>query len=613
MTDAAVDVPVQGEEMSPFRFSSFRPRQMVGVIGGLLILGLIATAAFTIVRSRNQQLDAAAHELSQLSLTLSEETSRTMQSVGLLLTDVQAQLDVAGVVSPPDLTRIAGTKPFYQYLRDKIRDVHHLDALVIVDRNGRIVNSTRSWPPALVDVSDRDYFEANRDKTGNAPFIGMPVHSRVTGDWIINFSRRINGPDGEFLGVIVGSMQIDYFQEFYRAIFGDSERTVSLFRRDGVLLARYPISESIVGNYYGDRPVFSKLLSNSDSGIAYSKASVIDGQARVIAPYAVRGFPLVVSVTNSESAILASWRRVAWVIMGVTSAAIALIVFLGIMLDRQLRLQLRINETLAERTRADDARQAAEMASKAKSDFLANMSHELRTPLNAIMGFAEMLDSGMFGDLNKKQSEYVQDISMSGRHLLGLINTTLDMAKIEAGRFELHDELIEPGSIFDDAMTFLGMQAKQRGVSLRRFVSDNLPLLLADRRALLQVVLNLLANAINFTKSGGWVTLIASLTEAGGLDIVVTDTGIGINPAAIDRIFEPFQNADASLSRKLGGAGLGLAISKLLIERHGGSIAFKSVVGEGTTVTLTLPVERVVGHRTFASAVFAAQPARIAS
>jgi hypothetical protein len=612
MNDDAVDTSVPQKGMSAFRLSSFRPRQMVGAIGGLLILGLIATATFTIMRSRSQQLDAAAHELSQLSLTLSEESARTMQSVGLMLTDVQAQLDVAGVISSDDLQSIAGTKPFYQYLRDKIRDVNYIDALIVIDSEGRIVNSTRSWPSTPVDVSDRDYFQVNREKAGNAPFIGAPVHSRVTGDWVINFSRRINGPKGEFLGVIIGSMQIDYFQELYRAIFGDSERTVALFRRDGVLLARYPIAESIIGNFYGDRPVFSQLLTNGDSGIAYTRSSAIDGQARIMAPHAVRGFPLVVNVTNSERVILTSWRRVGWVIVGVTAAAIALIVFLGVMLDRQLRLQSRINETSAARARAEDARHVAEVANKAKGDFLANMSHELRTPLNAIMGFAEMLDSGMFGELNGKQSEYVRDISMSGRHLLSLINTVLDMAKIEAGRFELHEELLELDSIFDDAVTFLGLQARQGDIALRQIAPDNLPLLLADRRALLQVVLNLLTNAVHFTKAGGSITLSAMLIEDGGLDIVVTDTGIGINPASIERIFEPFQSADASLSRKFGGAGLGLAVSKLLIERHGGSLRFKSVVGEGTTVTLSLPVERVVGHRTFTSPEQNGQAVRIA-
>jgi signal transduction histidine kinase len=225
------------------------------------------------------------------------------------------------------------------------------------------------------------------------------------------------------------------------------------------------------------------------------------------------------------------------------------------------------------------------------------MSHELRTPLNAVIGFAEMLQSGAFGALNGKQSEYVRDIRMSARHLLGLINTVLDMAKIEAGRFDLHEELIEPAMLFADAVMFVDVQAKQRGVALKDSAPADLPLLLADRRAVLQVVLNLLANAVNFTTAGGTVSLSAAAMRDGRFEIVVADTGIGISPECIDRIFEPFQSADASLSRKLGGAGLGLAVSKMLVERHGGTLDVESAIGKGTTVRVRLPADRVVGHR----------------
>lgn len=585
------------------RFARITPRQTVVAIGGLLIAALIVTATVTIVRSKRQQLDAAAHELSQLSLTLSEETARTMQSVGLMLTDVQSRLDVAGVATPGDFERYATSQEFYQFLREKIRDVSHIDALVMLDGDGRVVNSTRGWPSAAVMLDDRDYFKTNRDSPSAVPFIGVPVHSRVTGDWVINVARRINGPNGEFLGVVVSVMQIEYFQEFYRAVSEGSERTISLFRRDGILLARHPESESQIGGFYGNRPIFTDTMTKADSGVVYTPSSAFDDLARVMAPHAVHNFPLVVNVTDTEHAILAPWRRITFVILSVTGAAIALILFLGVVLDRQLRLQSRIAETQAGRLRAENAREAAELANKAKGDFLANMSHELRTPLNAIIGFAEMLQSNTFGFLNPKQSEYVRDIRMSGRHLLSLINTVLDMAKIEAGQFDLHEELIEPGTIIDDAMTFLALQAKQRGVDLRQTVPGDLPLVLADRRAILQVVLNLLANAVNYTKAGGAVVLTAVVTENEALQIVVSDTGIGIDPDSLDRIFEPFQSADASLSRKLGGAGLGLAVSKMLIERHGGALVLRSAIGEGTTVTVNLPPERVVGHKTLAPPV----------
>jgi signal transduction histidine kinase len=584
------------------RLTRLRPRQTVIAIGGLLIVALIVVATVAIIRSRHQQIAAAARELSQLSLTLSEETARTMQSVGLMLTDVQSRLDVASVVTPEDLQRYAGSKEFHQYLRDKIRDAHHMDAIAIIDRDGYRINSSRSWPPSVLDASDRDYFKVPRDTPSTSAFIGVPVRSRTTGEWVINYSRRINSAGGTFLGVIVGTMQSAYFQDFYRAVSqGSDDRTISLFRRDGVLLARHPSSQSQIGGFFGNQPIFTQDLANADSAIRNTPASAFDNLARVMAPRVVRNFPLVINVTNSEREILMAWHRLAIVILCVTAAAISLIVFLGVLLDRQIRLQARIAETQVERARADNAREAAEVANKAKSDFLANMSHELCTPLNAVIGFAEMLQSGTFGPLNVKQSEYVRDIRLSGRHLLGLINTVLDMAKIESGRFDLHEELVEPASIFADAVMFLSLQAKKRGIDLKETAPRDIPLILADRRAILQVVLNLLTNAVNFTQSGGSVTLTAVVGKDDDLEIIVTDTGVGIHPMSLDRIFEPFQNTDASLSRKLGGAGLGLAVSKMLVERHGGTLHIESAIGKGTTVIVRLPTERVVGHKSLFS------------
>ena len=578
------------------RLTRLRPRQTVVAIGALLIVALIATAAVTITRSRHQQLDAAGRELSQLGLTLSEETGRTIEAIGSLLTDAQSRLDVAGVVTSEDMRRYAGAKEFHQYLQGRVRDSQQIDALSVFDSDGRLIASSREWPAPELDVSDREYFLISRDTSTTIPVIGEPVRSRITGEWVINYARRVSGPDGTFLGIIVGAIQASYFEDFYRAISEDSERAIALFRRDGILLARYPQADAGIGSNLGHRPVFTETLAKATSGILYG-SSAIDHLPRLMATRAVRNYPLAIVVSNTQRTILAAWQRLTVVILCITGAAIMLIVFLGVLLDRQLRLQSRIAETQAERTRADHARQAAEISSKAKSDFLANMSHELRTPLNAVIGFAEMLQSGTFGALNAKQSEYVRDIRMSGRHLLGLINTVLDMAKIEAGRFDLHEELIEPAALFDDAVMFLDLHAKKRGVELKVAAPKDLPLMLADRRAVLQVILNLLTNALNFTTAGGSVTLMASVAESGALEIAVADTGIGISAAAMDRIFEPFQSADASLSRKLGGAGLGLAVSKMLVERHGGSLRLESAIGKGTTVHIRLPAERVVGHK----------------
>jgi len=240
------------------------------------------------------------------------------------------------------------------------------------------------------------------------------------------------------------------------------------------------------------------------------------------------------------------------------------------------------------------ARRAAESANAAKSAFLARMSHELRTPLNAIIGFSDVIRTRLFGDgALDRYVGYAHDIHASGEHLLAVINDILDMAKIEAGRFELHEEPLDPGGLADEALRFVRPQAERRSVALLRDVPADLPQLVADRRAVRQVLINLLSNAVKFTPSGGRVALSAEAGE-GGLAISVSDTGIGIEPDALARIFEPFRQGDERLSRAFQGTGLGLAISRSLMELHGGALEVTSAPGHGTRVSAVFPAARVV-------------------
>ena len=230
-----------------------------------------------------------------------------------------------------------------------------------------------------------------------------------------------------------------------------------------------------------------------------------------------------------------------------------------------------------------------QIANQHKSEFLANMSHELRTPLNAVIGFSEVLQQGMVGELNDKQGEYIEYIHKSGSHLLSLINDILDLSKVEAGRMELDLKSFNVPMAIDNALTLVKERATRHGLTLDCTLDPAVAEINADERKFKQVMLNLLSNAVKFTPEGGRITVAARpVTDA--VEVSVTDTGIGIAPEDCDAVFEEFRQVGDSVEGKAQGTGLGLALTKKFIELHGGRIWLSSTLGKGSTFFFTLPV-----------------------
>jgi signal transduction histidine kinase len=237
----------------------------------------------------------------------------------------------------------------------------------------------------------------------------------------------------------------------------------------------------------------------------------------------------------------------------------------------------------------EDKGRQLEAANRHKSEFLANVSHELRTPLNAIIGFSEVLLEKLFGQLNDKQNEYVDDILSSGRHLLSLINDILDLSKIEAGRMELENTTFDLPLAIENALLLVRERASRHGIKLDRAIDERLGDFTGDERKIKQILVNLLSNAVKFTPGGGQVKVDATLSDSAVI-VSVIDTGIGIAKEDQEVVFEEFRQASGNYARKREGTGLGLTLTRRFVEMHGGKIWVESELGKGSSFTFTLPM-----------------------
>jgi PAS domain S-box-containing protein len=676
------------------------------ICAALVVSGIVALAAWMSWDARRVAWDHAVQSAENIGALLEHDIRRNIDSYDLSVQAVVDGLKVDGVRSMPRDIRD-------MILFDRAATAQFLGSIVVIDETGAITIDSQSSVPRPGNFADRDYFAAQIDNRDLGLFISPPFFSQLDNMLEIGLSRRIEYPDGRFAGIVVGTMQLDFFRQLFDSVDIGADDTISLLNDANQIVVRKPYAESDIGKDLRDTSLFS-LYPKQKSGI-FEFTARRDGIARIYAFRQIGSFPLVLSIGTSERAIFAEWwektATVAFGVVGLTVIAGCFGVLCLVELhrrgtaeqlaresERRYRLLADYSTDMIVRASLDGVRRyvspacrslygyepseligtsardyihpddldhmplitarlvagedkvvsayrarrkdgsyvwveasrrlvadpdatepefvvvirdisarkeieaaleaachRAESANAAKSRFLANMSHELRTPLNAVIGFSDLMAREAFGPLGgDKYRIYATDIRSSGEHLLELINEVLDHAKAESGHLVLNEEKVGIAALIEFAVRMLTPRAERSGVELRSSVSTGQYALRGDERRLKQILLNLITNAIKFTPSGGHVAVSSTILASGELALSVEDTGIGIAEDEQRKIFEPFVQAHRDNDRRQEGTGLGLPVTKHLVDLHGGSLELRSTTGIGTTIVVRLPASRVI-------------------
>ena len=599
----------------------------MGILARLFLLVAIALVPATAVQihdemDRRQNRERELHaEAKRLTTLIGLEQDRILEGARQLLNAI-AQLRPVMMqnrdLCTARLSRLAAQHPHYAYL-------------AVATPDGRILCASTPKLRGEELTPDQPFF---RDALAGRRFTVGSLTVAADGTRVIPLAFPVVADDGNTNEILVAALNVDWLASSLATNILPPNAIVNLADRNGVIIAHLPQSEG--GTYRVGDPLpeaHRAFLRGASLGTMESRdtggVSRIFGYEPIEAPprdgiYVEVGldrdsaFAEIDSGTARHALAVAAalligcalawlgahyfirrptgalvraarrWRDGDWTARVGSGDSRSEFGRLGHAFD-QMAEALSQRERQLIRTRDE-----AEAANRAKSSFLANMSHELRTPLNAIIGFSEVISNQTYGaGAGERYRECAGYINVSGQHLLRLVNDVLDLSKLAAGQLELAESRVDLHALLRECVELLRTQADQKAVTIARKIPAALPPLMAGELRLKQVLLNLLSNAVKFSRQGGTVTITADLTEAGDLAIVVADQGIGMKPQDIPIALEPFRQIDNTLARSADGTGLGLPLAKMLVEKHGGTLAVASTPGAGTTVTVTLPAARL--------------------
>jgi signal transduction histidine kinase len=560
-----------------------RPLAILVATGVFLVTAVLGVTGFALHHTYEVALEDRERELGRLNLVLAAQIGRSMQTLDLVLRDLLDRLrglPDLGSDAPQSLAERTTA-----ILDNAIAGLAEISSVRLVGADGTLLGASRLRPPLQSAAADPDLAVLREDPTRDIAF-GVPVRNRLSGMWTLPFARRVGGTGPAFRGVIVGDIVLDYFQSFFQSMSLGEHSSVELFRRDGMLLARFPAAADAIGRSFAADELFREPLADGAGRVA-REPGLIDAAPRVVSIRALRGYPLAVMVTDTAEAALAQWRHQGALLALFAVVGTAAIVFFTWLIARQLRVQIAFAAIRAEKAEAEQARLQveAELLKKERLSVLgqltATVAHELRNPLSAIRNtlFAvKELSAGAGLTLERPLGRMERSIERCNRIISELLEYTKvrDLALVEV---DIDSWLVE----------LLGEQVLAAGVELLHEAGAAGAVAAIDIDRLRRVLINLVDNAAQAMGDPrvqcreSRITLRTRAVDD-WLELAVEDTGPGIRPEHLSHIFEPL------FSTKSFGTGLGLATVKQIVTQHRGTIRIDSELGQGTRAIIRLPL-----------------------
>ena len=568
----------------------FDRRGRVLIWGGLFLVALvIGSTVYEHYEEHDQRLRQAATAAQTESRMLAAHAEQTMTAVDVVLRSVGDFAQDSGVNTAADMVEKMATPQVHELLRLRQSNVTQISVISLVAINGDMINFTRNHPPrsdkgAKINLAERDYFKAHLGAPMLESYISAPVENKGTGTWTFYLTRKIRNQTGEMIGLVIAGIESSYFEQFYGAVAAPG-KSYTLFRADGINLARFPVKNDALGKSWENSPIFQTLRAGAAVRYFPTGARTVlaenETDGRMLAPIKLTKYPLVVNTRIPDPLIFEDRIRTSSIRIALAALLSGLIMTLALFWRRQAIAAAR--ET------------GAEAMSRATNVFLANTSHEIRTPLNAIVGAAYLLSERPGQDAwGRGKLGLIGD---AARHLLAIINDILDVSRIESGKITLEQIDFELEHVLvHNVFNLVGAQARTKGLEMVCDIDAALTApLRGDPVRVAQVVLNYLGNAIKFTEHGR-IVVRARLEQEGPAGLLVrlevSDTGVGLSREQRERVFDAFEQADGSTTRKYGGSGLGLAINRHLARLMDGNVGVDSAPGVGSRFWITARLQK---------------------